>query len=194
MAQKHIEVLLTTFSNNLTELLTKEFVNLKEDEVRKVINNYFFVNIPTKGREQSAYTLYCEYQRPILKKTMTGKELMTALGTTWKALSPEQKKEWQEKADMKNNGVKTVEKVVVVKASVKNEHIKVQRNNSAGKWVIAGTDYVVASIQNKVVIGKLNKKNVLVKLSPSDLSACEKAKYEVDESKRDGEIEEDTEE
>jgi hypothetical protein len=216
MAAKQIKSLLTKFSTELTEVLVKEF-DLDSEQVQKVLNDYFSASASKKGskgpstRGRSAYMVFSENQRPILKKKnpeMKATEIMSALGTAWKALSEAKKKEWQAKADAynkehglgKNAPVKT-EKTAAVKTSSKTAtavaaapaNMKVTKNKDADQWVVTGTNFVVASVKNKVVIGKLDK-NKVVALTKADLTTCKKEGYPVDESKRKEEEAEEEEE
>jgi hypothetical protein len=160
-----------------------------------------------KGRI-SGYILFSNAHRqevkdanPDIKFTEVGKEL----GKMWGKLSDAQKAKWNGKAQKQNEenglptptpGAKSSPKKGAAakgkasaakkspakgKAAAKKDAapvMKISRNKDAKAWVIQGTNFVVQSPKNKVVIGKLRGTKVMA-LSAGDIKKCEAAGYEV---------------
>ena len=194
----------------IDEVDFKEFLNdfligeLKMTKAKKPSNG--------KGKV-SGYIVFSSENRQALKdEGMAFGEIGKKLGQMWRELDDDDKVEWNEKAQARNeeNGVAVTKKVskkaspkktAAKKASKKESTgMKVTRDSASKSWLIKETKFVVQSPKNKIVIGKLRGSKV-VKLSEKDIAECKKneckmkdEEEEQDESDEEEVVESDEEE
>lgn len=149
-----------------------------------------------KGRI-SGYILFSNEHRdairtesPDLKFTEVGK----VLGKKWSGLSDDERAEWNAKAVAQNeaNGIPAATPTPAKKAAGKKAatkptakpaakagEMKISRHQGSKAWVVQGTNFVVKSPKNKVVVGKL-KGTKVVALNAADRKTCKESGFEVE--------------
>ena len=187
---------------------------IDEDDFKEFLNDFLTGELkmvkakkPSNGKGKvSGYIVFSSENRQALKdEGMAFGEIGKKLGQMWRELDDDDKAEWNEKAQARNeeNGV-AVTKKVSKKASPKktaaskkeSTGMKVTRDSASKTWLIKETKFVVQSSKNKIVIGKLRGSKV-VKLSEKDIAECKKNEWKMkDEEKCDEEevVESDEEE
>lgn len=195
-----------SISKNLLSSLPKEFAtkfSLEESQVREFVQEYLTSQVgkaATKGRtpapkgrdgkgKVTGYILYSNEHRqqvrdetPDIKFSDTGKKL----GEMWKALTPEQRASWNDKAAQHNleNGLESKAKASPkvssksVDKAKKEPGMKVVKHPGSNAWIIEGTTFTVQSTKNKTVNGKLRGDKV-VALSATDVKKCQELGYSV---------------
>ena len=173
------------FKEFLNDFLTGE---LKMTKAKKPSNG--------KGKV-SGYIVFSSENRQALKaEGMAFGEIGKKLGQMWRELDDDDKAEWNEKAQARNeeNGVAVTKKVskkaspkkTAAKKSSKKEStgMKVTRDSASKSWLIKETKFVVQSSKNKIVIGKLRGSKV-VKLSEKDIAECKKNEWKMKEEEEE---------
>ena len=175
------------FKDFLNDFLTGE---LKMTKAKKPSNG--------KGKV-SGYIVFSSENRQALKdEGMAFGEIGKKLGQMWRELDDDDKAEWNEKAQARNeeNGVAVTKKASPKKTAAKKASkkestgMKVTRDSASKSWLIKETKFVVQSPKNKIVIGKLRGSKV-VKLSEKDIAECKKNEWKMkDEEEEQDESEE----
>ena len=163
------------FKDFLNDFLTGE---LKMTKAKKPSNG--------KGKV-SGYIVFSSENRQALKdEGMAFGEIGKKLGQMWRELDDDDKTEWNEKAQARNeeNGVAVTKKTSPKKTAANKKTskkestgMKVTRDSASKTWLIKETKFVVQSSKNKIVIGKLRGSKV-VKLSEKDVAECKKNEWE----------------
>lgn len=191
----------TSLLSRLPEEVASEF-NLDQADVKKFLQDYLTKNLgkksrgsktprdPSKPSRTSGYMMFSNENRPAVREDLAaqgtkvtvptmGKEL----GARWKALSEEQRTRFNNRATAQNesNGFSSPARKTPTPTATKATGVKVAKNATAGKWVVAGTDWVVASQKNHQIVGKLRGTKV-ARLTPADVAACQKKGWAVKES------------
>ena len=144
-----------------------------------------------KGRI-SGFILFSNENREGVKASNPNiefKEVGRKLGEMWRELDEEAKSAWNAKAAAHNeaNGLPTPTPTPAKTPArgrgrktpaAESGEMKVVRDKEAKKWVVDGTNFVVQSAKNKVVVGKLRAGKV-VALSSADTKTCESNGWEV---------------
>lgn len=143
------------------------------------INNYVVFARENRKRVTTALT----EEKPELvgeRKTLF-KEVNTRLGAEWAALSDSEREAWKQKAIEQNetNGLPTpspaAKKTLATKTTPASSTPKVVKRGKA--WTIEGTDFVVKSSKNKVVVGRMSEDKV-VKLRKADVKTVEELGFQ----------------
>jgi len=150
----------------------EEFFKQAKTEAKDEHGNFIYENVLDANGE------------PIRLPKIPFGEVGRRLGQKWRALSEEEKAEWNAKAVEANteNGLPPAEKKASKKASVEapedaSVEMKVTRDLDTKAWVVAGTSFVVKSPKNKAVIGKI-KDGKVVTLTTAEKATCAKNGWE----------------
>ena len=161
-----------SLENGLTEKLVEEF-ELEEEAVKELIVSFLDDALKSKGGKgggkarvtakgkdgksaTTGYRLFSAIKRDEFKKKSKKTPTMQELGAMWKNVPQKKKAEWNDKAAKANakNGLppKGTKPSIVPTKAKKGESPKVVKKN--GKWILEGTNFVVASKTNKQIIGR----------------------------------------
>lgn len=102
------------------------------------------------------------------------REVNTRLGSEWKSLSADEKSVWTKKAVEENeaNGLPTPSPAPAKKAATTPSTSTPKVVKRGKVWAVEGTDFVVKSSKNKVVVGRMSGDKV-VKLRKADHKTVE---------------------
>lgn len=185
--------------DDLPQLFAEKF-DLDKSAVEDILDEYFGTElkgtVPRRNKSKkpaSAYVLFSGEERKKIKEANPGiafGEISKVIAKKWAEMSKKDQSKWVEKAaqlDAERGVVRAPAKSKAAKSAPKSQaktpakatSVKVTKDEGSGMYVIVGTKYVVRSVKNKVVTGKLRGTNK-VNLSAADRKKCEEHGYQVE--------------